>query len=460
MAGILVVDDEKRVRSILRFMLESKDHTVYEASNGIEALSEIQDREVDLVISDIRMDGMDGTQLLSTIKQNDLACTVVFITAYASVESAIEALRLGAVDYLVKPFEEAHVHLAVERGLGIGRLLTENRQLKADLNNQKTGAGMVFVSPQIQEVKNMALRVAPKDTTVLITGDSGTGKEVIARMIHDASPRRTGRFVAVNCAAISEKLVESELFGHEKGAFTGAAGRREGKFEYADKGTLFLDEIADLPGDVQVKLLRVIQERRFQRVGGNREVSVDVRLVCATNQNLEKLVEKERFRRDLFYRLAVFPITVPNLNDRKADIVPLARHFIQQHANTSEITGEIMTSAAVQLLKDYSWPGNVRELANAMERVMILKGNRLPVTSDDLSFLRTVPVNDENMDDLFALPPSGIDYDELQKSVVKKALHMTGWNQSAAARMLGLSRQRFRTLSNLLNSSGEDAATR
>jgi DNA-binding NtrC family response regulator len=460
MAGILVVDDEKRVRSILRFMLESRDHTVYEASNGIEALSVIQDREVDLVISDIRMDGMDGTQLLTTIKQNDLACPVVFITAYASVESAIDALRLGAVDYLVKPFEEAHVHLAVERGLGIGRLLTENRQLKADLNNQKTSAGKVFVSPQIQDVKNMALRVAPKDTTVLITGDSGTGKEVIARMIHEASPRRTGRFVAVNCAAISEKLVESELFGHEKGSFTGAASRREGKFEYADQGTLFLDEIADLPGEVQVKLLRVIQERRFQRVGGNREVAVDVRLVCATNQNLEKLVEKERFRRDLFYRLAVFPINVPNLNDRKADIVPLARHFIHQHANTREITGEILTSAAVQLLKDYSWPGNVRELANAMERVMILKGNRLPVTSDDLSFLRTLPVNDDNMDDLFAMPPSGIDYDELQKSIVKKALHMTGWNQSAAARMLGLSRQRFRTLSNLLNSSGEDSATR
>jgi len=460
MAGILVVDDENRVRSILRIMLESMDHIVFEAANGIEALAVIQDKDIDLVISDIRMDGMDGTQLLSTIKQKDLACPVVFITAYASIESAIDALRLGAVDYLVKPFEEAQVHMAVERGLGIGRLMTENRQLKADLDESKTSAGKVFVSPQIQEVKTMAFRVAPKDTTVLITGDSGTGKEVIARMIHEASPRRSGRFVAVNCAAISENLVESELFGHEKGAFTGAASRREGKFEYADKGTLFLDEVADLPAEVQVKLLRVIQERCFQRVGGNKEVTADVRLVCATNQNLEKLVERDRFRRDLFYRLAVFPINVPNLNDRKADIIPLARHFIRQHANVREITGDMLTSAAAQLLRDYPWPGNVRELANAMERVMILKGNLLPVTSDDLIFLRTGPAGDDGVEELFTLPPSGIDYDELQKSIVKKALHMTGWNQSAAARMLGLSRQRFRTLLNLVQNHAEAAQTK
>jgi DNA-binding NtrC family response regulator len=460
MAGILVVDDENRVRAILRIMLESENHTVHEAAGGEEALAVIQDKEIDLVISDIRMDGMDGTQLLATIKQQDLACPVVFITAYASVESAIDALRLGAVDYLVKPFEEAHVHLAVERGLGIGRLMTENRLLKADLNDRKGNGGKVFVSPQIRAVKAMAMQVAPKDTTVLITGDSGTGKEVIAKLIHDAGPRVSGRFVAVNCAAISENLVESELFGHEKGAFTGAAARREGKFEYADKGTLFLDEIADLPGEVQVKLLRVIQERCFQRVGGNREVPVDVRLVCATNQNLEKLVEKGRFRRDLFYRLAVFPINIPRLNERRADIVPLARHFIGLHANTGDMAGEILTAAAAQMLKDYPWPGNIRELANAMERVMILKGNHLPVTSDDLGFLRNISGGTETMDDLFILPPSGIDYDELQKSIVKKALHMTGWNQSAAARMLGLSRQRFRTLSGLVHNGREAPATK
>jgi DNA-binding NtrC family response regulator len=460
MAGILVVDDESRVRAILRIMLESENHTVHEAAGGEEALAVIQDKEIDLVISDIRMDGMDGTQLLATIKQKDLACPVVFITAYASVESAIDALRLGAVDYLVKPFEEAHVLLAVERGLGMGRLMTENRWLKADLNDRKSNTGKVFVSPQIRAVKNMALQVAPKDTTVLITGDSGTGKEVIARLIHEASPRCSGRFVAVNCAAISENLVESELFGHEKGAFTGAAARREGKFEYADKGTLFLDEIADLPGDVQVKLLRVIQERCFQRVGGNREVSVDVRLVCATNQSLEKMVDKGRFRRDLFYRLAVFPIDIPCLHERKADIIPMARHFIRQHASSGDVNGDLLTSAAAQMLREYPWPGNIRELANAMERVMIIKGNQLPVTSDDLGFLRTGPANADAVDELFVLPPSGIDYDELQKSIVKKALQMTGWNQSAASRLLGLSRQRFRTLFTLIQDNGEGAGSR
>ena len=450
MARVLVVDDEDRVRTILKIMLQEKKHVVFQASNGHEALEVILGEDIDLVISDIRMDVMDGKQLLTRIKQENLACPVVFITAYASTESVIDALRLGAVDYLVKPFEEAAVHLAVERALGIGKLMSENRQLKRDLNGKTSSADAIFVSPEIIQVKSMALKVAQKDTTVLIAGDSGTGKEVVARLIHEQSQRSANRFVAVNCAAIASSLIESELFGHEKGAFTGAIKKKEGKFEYANRGSLFLDEVGELSSEAQVKLLRVIQEKSFQRVGGNKEISVDVRLICATNQSLEKRVEKGTFRADLFYRLAVFPLHIPRLNDRKADIIPLAKYFIRKYANTSETIGDMITPAAVQQLKDYFWPGNIRELANAIERIMILKGSLLPVTSDDLQFLRKTPCGEESIDDLFSLPPSGIDYDELQKSIVLKALNMTAWNQSAAARMLGLSRQRFRTLCQLV----------
>ncbi len=452
MARILVVDDEDRVRSILRIMLQFKAHEVAEATNGLEALDIIRRESIDLVISDIRMDGLDGQNLLARIKQEDLACPVVFITAYASLESVIDALRLGASDYLVKPFEEAYVHLAVERALGVGRIMSENRRLKDDLQRERRPADPVFVSEEIQLVRAMALRVAAKDTTVLITGDSGTGKEVIARMIHEASPRADRKFVAVNCAAMAGSLLESELFGHEKGAFTGAVRRKEGKFEYADQGTLFLDEVGELPPEAQVRLLRVIQEKCFQRVGGNQDVPVDVRLLCATNKSLEKLVEQGKFREDLFYRLAVFPLHIPSLSARRADIAPLARYFIKQHARTTEVTGEIITPAAAQKLQAYPWPGNIRELANAMERVMILKDGRLPVTSDDLRFLRSGKDGGSgSLEDLVELPASGINYDELQQTIVKKALSMTRGNQSGAARLLGLSRQRFRTLVNLID---------
>jgi len=461
MAEILVVDDEDRVRSILKIMLESKGHTVHQAAHGGKAIEVLEKTGMDLVISDIRMDEMDGKELLSRIKNADYACPVVFITAYASMESVIEALRLGAADYLVKPFEEEHVHLAVERALGMGRLMMENRQLKEDLNQRQSTRDAVFVSPEIRKVYSMALKVAAKDTTVLISGDSGTGKEVIAKLIHDTSTRANQKFVAVNCAAFAASLIESELFGHEKGAFTGASHKKEGKFEYADKGTLFLDEVGELPPEAQVKLLRVIQEKCFHRVGGNREIPADVRLLCATNQSLEKQVSAGKFRADLFYRLAVFPLHIPGLKERKADIAPLAKHFIQQHARTDRIANELITPAAVRQLQEYPWPGNIRELSNAVERVMILKDGELPVTSDDLYFMRIRTDGAESVEDLFTLPAAGIDYDEFQKGVVKKALEMTSWNQSAAARLLGLSRARFRTLSSLLengNGNGKGVA--
>jgi len=269
MANILIVDDENRIRSILRIFLESKGHSIDEAENGITALEKLEDNEFDLVISDIRMDGMGGKELLSEIKARELGCPVIFITAYASVESSIDALRLGATDYLVKPFDEDQVHIAVERALGFGKIIFENVMLQKRLKNNTREENVVFVSKAIKKVEELALKVAKSDATVLITGESGVGKEVVARFIHASSDRAKNRFVPVNCAAISPSLMESELFGHEKGAFTGASNRTEGKFEFANNGTLFLDEVGDLPHGAQAKLLRAIQEKAFSRVGGN-----------------------------------------------------------------------------------------------------------------------------------------------------------------------------------------------
>ncbi len=449
MAKILIVDDEERIRQILKIMLMSQGHDIQEACDGLEAFDMLEQDFFDLVISDIRMDKLDGKGLLQKIKEAEIACPVVFITAFASTESVVEALRLGAVDYLVKPFDEQQVHLAVERAMGVGKILTENRRLKQALKSNSDQQS-IFVSSAMKSVESMALKVAQSEATVLITGESGTGKEVIAKLIHQTSPRYAKRFVAVNCAAISENLVEAELFGHEKGAFTGAHKKKEGKFEYADGGILFLDEVGELPFNSQAKLLRAIQEKKFQRVGGNVEIPVNVRLLCATNQDLEQMASKKKFRQDLYYRLAVFPINVPPLRERKEDIGPLTNLFINKYANINDIVGDKITKGASRKLSEYSWPGNVRELANVIERVMILKSGSLPITSDDLRFISVSGERQELDANLFKIPPTGIDYDEIQKNIVQQALDMTACNQSGAARLLGLSRARFRTLLKLL----------
>ncbi len=454
MAKILIVDDEERVRTILRLMLTVKGHAIGEAGNGLEAMEQLTAHSYDLVISDIRMDGLDGHGLLKAIKEQNMGCPVVFITAFATLESAVEALRLGAADYLVKPFEEQQVHLAVERALGMGRLLAENVHLRQEIKqkNQVDEEG-VFLSSAMRKVHELALRVAPSNTTVLITGESGTGKEIVAKLIHQASERREQRFVTLNCAAISPNLVESELFGHEKGAFTSAGNRKEGKFEFARGGTLFLDEIGELSLEAQAKLLRVIQERVVQLVGGNQDIEVDIRLICATNQDLSRLVENGRFRQDLYYRIAVFPLQVPPLRERQEAIGALATFFIRRWEGLRQESTDFITPGAVQVLKNYTWPGNVRELANAMERVMILKAGQLPVNSDDLKFLQGMPASADDCADLFQLPTGGIHFETVQKRLVHQALERTAGNQSAAARLLGLTRAKFRTLVKLVEES-------
>lgn len=451
MAKILIVDDEERIRSILRILLESQNHDLDEAENGIKALEKLEDEEgFDLVISDIRMDHMDGHELLAEIKKRQIGCPVIFITAYASVESSIEALRLGASDYLIKPFDEDQVHIAVERALGVGKILSENVLLQKHLKSNIQQENAVFISKEMKKTEELALKVAESDATVLVTGESGVGKEVVARFIHNNSNRAKNRFVPVNCAAISPSLMESELFGYEKGAFTGASNRTEGKFEFANKGTLFLDEVGDLPAGAQAKLLRAIQEKAFSRVGGNREVELDIRLICATNHNLEKMVKEKRFRQDLYYRLAVFPIEVKPLRDRKEAIVTLAVNFIKRYGKTGDYDGEVITAGGQKILKRFSWPGNVRELANTMERVMIMKSGMLPVTADDFGFLN-IDGRSAVSDGSFTLPASGIDYDEFQKQIILQALKMANNNKSSAARLLGLSRARFRTLAKMVD---------
>ncbi|HOO89318.1 MAG TPA: sigma-54 dependent transcriptional regulator, partial [Syntrophales bacterium] len=411
MIRILVVDDEEKMRHLLSIMLERRGYLVEQAGDGVEALKVLDTVHCDMVITDVKMPRMDGETLLKRIMKTDSPCPVVFITAFATVEAAVDAMRAGAVDYITKPFEEKRILLTVERTLNLSRIMAENRDLKKQASGSEE---IVYGSPKMSEIMRLCARVAEGDTAVLITGESGTGKELLAKYIHTASPRRDKRFVPVNCAAISPSLVEAELFGHEKGAFTGAIRRNQGRFEYADGGTLFLDEIGDLSPEAQAKLLRALQEKKIQRVGGNEEIPVDVRVICATNQNLGELASRGDFRQDLYFRINVFPINVfpiepPPLRDRTDDVVLLAKHFLHLMGGGSEIE---LTEGAQRVLREYTWPGNVRELANVMERAVILVGKGGCITADTLSFLRgPSPFGTECSS--FQLPPHGIMLEEI-----------------------------------------------
>lgn len=458
MAKILIVDDEDRIREILQIILFGAGHEVCEAENGVKALSVLERETVDLVISDMRMDEMSGLDLLSAIRERELGLPLIFITAFATLDSAVEALRLGAADYLVKPFEEEAVLLAVERALGVGKLIAENIRLKQDVAATEEPQG-IFISPPMQKVKKLAQKVAQSDATVLITGESGTGKEVVSRFIHQSGNRNAERFVALNCAAIAQNLLEAELFGHEKGAFTGADKARVGKFEFAGEGTLFLDEIGELPLDSQAKLLRVLQEKCVHPVGGNREVPVSCRLICATNKDLSQMVRQGLFREDLFYRLTVFPIPLPSLRDRKEDIVPLVEFYLQNFGGGRDPEGALTPGAERKLL-EYSWPGNVRELFNALERALIMNEVGEPLTADDFPHLGVQSLAVVEQEGEFVLPPSGIDYEELQQSIVMQALELTNGNQSGAARLLSVSRAKFRTMLGQLGGAPQGGSVR
>src|SRR5437588_1045603 len=403
--SILVVDDEKPQRDILQEILTSAGYDVTSAASGEAALKFAKDRSFDLALTDLKMTGMEGIELLQQLLAHDSSIIVILLTAHGTIDSAKDALRRGAFDYLQKPFDREKLLQTIKRALG---------------TLDKIDVEIISASPKMEAVKKMILKVARSSSTVLIRGESGTGKELIARAIHNQSPRSSDMFQAVNCAAINENLLESELFGHEKGSFTGAHAQKKGQFETADRGTLFLDEIGDLNISMQAKILRALQEREIMRVGGTRPIKVDVRVIAATNRDLEAMVKDGRFREDLYYRLNIIPIVIPPLRNRRDDIAPLVDFFIAKHSAGANRQIQGLTASARNLIMSYSWPGNVRQLESAIERAILLcEGNEISV--EDLP----VEIRQEGTSAAafnFKLPPEGISFDEVERSLITQAM--------------------------------------
>ena len=430
---ILAVDDEPSMLRLLEISLRQAGYQPLTAKDGREALEVIRTRNVDCVVTDLHMPRMDGLQLLKEIRQTETALPVIIVTAQGEIKSAIEAMKHGASDYILRPFDLEALELAIKRALSFSRLVVENQFLR---DEKSADTGMVGNSPAMQQLQQSIRQVAPEKATVLVAGETGTGKELVARAIHAGSPRSSGLFVAVNCAAIPHEMLESELFGHEKGAFTGAIKERIGKFELADGGTLFLDEITEMPMQLQAKLLRALQENVIERVGGNHPISVDIRVVAATNRNPRDAIKEGKLREDLYYRLNVFRIDLPALKERKTDIEALAKHFLaRRHV---EISG-----AAVNALVQYDWPGNVRELENVLERAAIISGNQtiLPLhlpaemVNDD-SAVAQMPEGAAVTDNPLALPNA---VESLERRLIAEALVVTQGNKSRAAKLLEIS---------------------
>lgn len=437
-ARILIVDDDPGHRAMLRTLISAWGAKADEAEDGGEAVTLCRERPYDLILMDVLMPEVDGISALQAIKAYNPSIPVLIMTAYSKVESAVEALKSGAYDYLAKPLDFDELRLTLARALDHATLRHENRALKEQMGAFDAG-GIIGSSPAMKKLMEMLVMVAPSDATVLIAGESGTGKELIARAIHANCARSSGPFVAVNCAAFSENLLESELFGHEKGAFTGAERRREGHFALADGGTLFLDEIGEISAAMQVKLLRAIQEREFQRVGGNESVRVDLRLLAATNRDLAKEVEEGRFRQDLYFRLNVVSLDVPPLRERVEDIPLLAASFLERFSakNNKRIKG--FTPAAMNCLLKYGWPGNVRELENVVERAVVLLLGEY-VSERELPPSVNAAAGGGEADAL-AANLAGLPLEEVEKRAVLQTLEACGGNKSEAARRLGVTRK-------------------
>jgi len=434
MVDILVVDDEKKMCALLQEDLEEAGFSVHVASSGAAALECLQRHGYALVISDIRMAPPDGMEILRAARERSPATDVVMMTAYASMQTAMKAMKLGAYDYITKPFDLEEMRLLVRRVMEKQRLACENAALRDQLGDQGESR-IVGESDAIRELRRLIDLVAGQDVTVLIAGPSGSGKELVAHEIHKRSPRALGRFVAVNCAAIPDTLLESELFGHEKGAFTGADARKLGQFELAQNGTIFLDEIGEMGLGVQAKLLRVLQERDIQRVGGTTPVHVDIRVLAATNRRLEDARREGRFRDDLFYRLNVFPIEVPPLAARPEDVPLLAEHFLRE----MRYAHPKLPALALDALRAHDWPGNVRELRNVVERATILARGG-PLEPAHLAVPRAVAAPVQITEDI-DLPDGGLNLEKLEANLIRKALVKAGHNKSQAARLLGMTRR-------------------
>src|SRR3981081_3840201 len=382
MPAILIIEDEAKMRRLLELNLGEEGFTTLSAGDAETGLKLLRESSVDLVVTDLKLPGMNGLEFLQAIKNQNAALPVVVMTAFGSVETAVEAMKAGASDYVLKPFSLAEMRMVIHKELDVHNLREENRSLREALGKRYTHPNIVAQSPKMQEVLAIVERVAPTNSTVLLGGETGVGKDLIARAIHQKSRRASGPFIKINSTAIPENLLESELFGYERGAFTGATTSKPGKFELADKGTLFLDEIGDVPPAIQVKLLRVLQEREFERLGGTRTIKVDVRLIAATNRDLRAALEDGTFREDLYYRLTFVPIDIPPLRERREDIPGLVHLFISRFSAESDKSVEGITPDAMRILVNYHWPGNVRELQNILERACALAKGTILETSD------------------------------------------------------------------------------
>ncbi len=440
MPAILIVEDEAKMRRLLELNLGDDGFTTLSAEDAETGLKLLRENPVDLVLTDLKLPGMNGLEFLQTIKRQNAALPVVVMTAFGSVETAVNAMKAGASDYVLKPFSLTEMRMVIHKELDVRNLREENRSLREALGKRYSHPNIVARSPRMQEVLATVERVAPTNSTVLLGGESGVGKDLIARAIHEKSRRASGPFLKINSTAIPENLLESELFGFEKGAFTGAVASKPGKFELADKGTLFLDEIGDVPPVTQVKLLRVLQEREFERLGGTRTVKVDVRLIAATNKDLRQALEQGTFREDLYYRLNVVPIDIAPLRERKEDIPDLVNLFISRFTGESGKPVQGITAEAVQVLVNYHWPGNVRELQNIIERACALaKGSVLGPSDIHIDIRPSKAANSPG-----GFLPDGMTLEQWEDEMVREALRRANGNKSQAARLLGLSRNALR----------------
>ena len=431
---LLIVDDDEDIRRTLGDRLRADGYDVKTAANGAEGLRQIRCDAPEVVLLDMQMPEMDGLDVLRQLRTMEMSSTVIVITAYGSIESAVAAMREGAFDFVAKPFEMEHMHLAVEKAMQHERLRRDVRYLRE--TSEESIPALVYRSPQMQEVVALAQRAAESKATVLLSGESGTGKGVLARAIHAWSGRRERPFVAVNCVALSENLLESELFGHEKGAFTGAEQRRKGRFEVAHSGTIFLDEIGATQTSLQLKLLKVLQEGAFERVGGEESIGIDVRVVAATNRDLRQLIAEDHFLEDLYYRLNVIAIPLLPLRERRDDIEALAHFFLLRFAAETKRVVTGIDESAMQCLLQYNWPGNIRELENAIERAVVL-GRGESIGVDDLPEQVVVGAIDKNASVKMGYHAA---LEESKRQIVQSALAQTGGNQSQAAELLGVHR--------------------
>jgi len=443
---VLVIDDDEIVREVLIEHLKNDGYEVVGCSNGYKGLELFKNDRFDLVILDLLMPGINGIEVLKEIKRYSPHSIVILITAFGSIENAVEAMRAGAFDYITKPFNLSDVSFAVKRGIDVSKLEKENINLKRQLKSRYGFENIIGDSNAMQSIYGLVDKVAPTDSTVLILGESGTGKELIANVLHYNSERSSKPIVTVNCSAIPHELLESELFGHEKGAFTGAVSTKPGKFEIADSGTLFLDEIGDMSLSLQIKLLRVLQEKTFERVGGTKSIKVDVRIIAATNKNLEDEVATGRFREDLYYRLNVIPIQIPSLRTRAEDIPLLCHYFIDRYCKKRKKPFLKITGEAMSALMNYSWPGNVRELENLIERLVVLKED-LTVETNDLPEKIVAGIdNNTNFKASinYEISNGAIDFDkkikDFEKYIISRALKSSRGIKSKAARLLNLKR--------------------